>query len=46
MYQTKSELLQAIQERFPQLGRGQKKIAQYVLTQMEEVAFLTTAQYC
>lgn len=44
MYQTKSELLQAIQERFPKLGRGQKKIAQYILTHMEEVAFLTAAQ--
>jgi DNA-binding MurR/RpiR family transcriptional regulator len=44
MYQTKSELLQAIQERFPQLGRGQKKIAQYVLAHMEEIAFLTAAQ--
>ncbi len=44
MYQTKNELLQAIQERFPRLGRGQKKVAQYVLTQTEEVAFLTAAQ--
>ncbi len=44
MYQTKTELLAGIQERFPQLGRGQKKVAQYVLTHTEEVAFLTAAQ--
>ena len=44
MYQTKIELLKGIQERFPQLGRGQKKVAQYVLTHTEEVAFLTAAQ--
>ncbi len=44
MYQDKDKLLQAIQDKFPQLGRGQKKIAQYVLTHTEEVAFLTAAQ--
>ena len=44
MYETKTELLAGIQERFPQLGRGQKKVAQYVLTHTEEVAFLTAAQ--
>lgn len=44
MYQTKTALLEAIQERFPTLGRGQKKVAQYVLTHTEEVAFLTAAQ--
>ncbi len=44
MYQTKTELLEEIQRRFPQLGRGQKKVAQYVLTHTEEVAFLTAAQ--
>jgi DNA-binding MurR/RpiR family transcriptional regulator len=44
MYTTKDELLQAIQEKFPQIGRGQKKVAQYVLTHTEEVAFLTAAQ--
>ncbi len=44
MYQNKDELLQAIQDKFPQLGRGQKKIAQYVITHTEEVAFLTAAQ--
>ncbi len=44
MYQTKIELLHAIQERFPRLGRGQKKVAQYVLTHTEEVAFLTAAE--
>ena len=44
MYRTKTELLEGIQERFPQLGRGQKKVAQYVLTHTEEVAFLTAAQ--
>lgn len=44
MYQNKKELLQAIQEKFPQLGRSQKKVAQYVLTHTEEVAFLTAAQ--
>lgn len=44
MYQTKIELLQGIQERFPDLGRGQKRVAQYVLAHTEEVAFLTAAQ--
>ncbi|GAK51815.1 transcriptional regulator, RpiR family [Candidatus Moduliflexus flocculans] len=44
MYQTKAELLQGIQERFPDLGRGQKRVAQYVLAHTEEVAFLTAAQ--
>ncbi len=44
MYHTKADLLRAIQEEFPQLGRGQKKIAQYVLTHTEEIAFLTAAQ--
>ncbi len=44
MYQTKTELLQGIQERFPDLGRGQKRVAQYVLAHTEEVAFLTAAQ--
>ncbi len=44
MYKTKIGLLEGIQERFPQLGRGQKKVAQYVLTHTEEVAFLTAAQ--
>lgn len=44
MYQNKKELLDTIQEKFPQLGRGQKKVAQYVLNNSEEVAFLTAAQ--
>ncbi len=44
MYHTKSELLQAIQQKFPELGRGQKKVAQYILSHTEEVAFLTAAQ--
>jgi DNA-binding MurR/RpiR family transcriptional regulator len=44
MYQTKPELLQAIQDKFPQIGRGQKKVAQYVLAHTEEVAFITAAE--
>lgn len=44
MYHTKSDLLQAIQQKFPELGRGQKKVAQYILSHTEEVAFLTAAQ--
>ena len=44
MYQTKNELLEAIQKKFSELGRGQKKVAQYILTHTEEVAFLTAAQ--
>lgn len=41
---SKNELLQKIEERYPKLSKGQKKLADYIREEYDKAAFLTAAK--